>query len=568
MFWFGHCNTDRDCRKTFSRTREGKGMNVKIWILAGLAGFSMLQAEDIRIACLGNSITSGVGDHRDDPDTYPAQLDVLLGEGYLVQNFGVSGRTLLKHGDNPIWDEAAFSELLNFKPGIITISLGTNDSKPGNWIYKDEFVTDYTALIDTFLALDSHPIIYPCLPPPAFSEQYGIRDSIITADIIPMIRQVAVQKGVEVVDFYTPLLDDRALFPDGIHPNKDGLWIIAQILCKEFTGKEVRELADVNLALNAAVSTPVSSDFPGDLVDGDLVTDWPCRAGESVVVDLGAVQPVDLFHVHFAETAPYRYTIETSLDHSTWEMASDQSARRGSLQVAADRMEARDVRYVRLTLVAAGAGRETAQLTELCVLQAAGVHAPLLTYEIDKFTEKNARINLNVLSATPAGFLKVFIKNAADTSFSAYTGYRPGESKTFPLTLLPNLPKRCYAKGYKNGFEVSSDTLVLDYSLAAVDEKSAVHPNRFELDQNYPNPFNAGTRITFALTRESDVSIGVYNIKGQWITTLAEKSLPAGRHAVSWNGRGHQGRLVPSGVYFYRLRAGDDESIRKMLFVR
>ena len=162
---------------------------------------SRVGAVDTRVACLGNSITVGVGDHRDDPDTYPAQLDVLLGDGYNVQNFGVSGRTLLKHGDHPIWNEIAFTELLNFKPDIITVSLGTNDSKPWNWVYKDEFVPDYIALIDTFRTLDSNPIVYPCLPPPVFKEQDGIRDSVITKDIIAMIHQVAERKGTEIIDF-------------------------------------------------------------------------------------------------------------------------------------------------------------------------------------------------------------------------------------------------------------------------------------------------------------------------------------------------------------------------------
>jgi lysophospholipase L1-like esterase len=529
---------------------------------------SRVGAVDTRVACLGNSITVGVGDHRDDPDTYPAQLDVLLGDGYNVQNFGVSGRTLLKHGDHPIWNEIAFTELLNFKPDIITVSLGTNDSKPWNWVYKDEFVPDYIALIDTFRTLDSNPIVYPCLPPPVFKEQDGIRDSVITTDIIPMIHQVAERKGTEIIDFYTPLMDKGALFPDGIHPDKDGWWIMAQIVCKNLIGKEVQEITDVNLALNAGVLTPKSSAFPGDLVDGNPATFWPCQVGESVVVDLGSVQSVDLFHVHFGETAAYRYTIETSLDNMTWDMASDQSARRGSLQVAADGIGPRDVQYVRFTLVTAGEGRDRARLAELCVLRSAPVHAPVLSYRIDRFTEKDARIDLNIISTGPGGYLKYYTKNAADAPYTAATGYRPGDAKTVSVTIRPSSPKSYYAKFYKERYEAASEPLVLDYSLAAVDEKSAVHPNRFELDQNYPNPFNAETRITFALTRESDVSIGVYNIKGQWITTLAEKSLPAGRHAVSWNGRGHQGRLVPSGVYFYRLRAGDDESTRKMLFVR
>ena len=540
-------------------------MKPLILSLLFLGYFSAFGAEDIRVACLGNSITVGVGDHRDDPDTYPAQLDVLLGEGYNVQNFGVSGRTLLKHGDHPIWNEISFTELLNFKPDIITICLGTNDSKPWNWAYKDEFVPDYSAMIDTLRALDSNPEVYACLPTPSFSDQYDIRDSIITADIIPMIRQAAEQKGVEIIDFNTPLMDQGALFPDGIHPDKDGWWEMAKIIFRTLTGNNVQEIADVNLALNAGVLTPKSTAFPGELVDGNLATFWPCLAGESVVVDLGSVQSVDLFHVHFMETAAYRYTIETSSDNSTWNMASDQSARRGSLRVAVDRMEPLDVQYVRFTLVAAGEGLGVALLAELCVLKSAPVHAPILSYKIDKFTQSDARISLNIFSTIPGGCLKYYTKNSAGAQFTASTGYRLMDTKTYSVTVKPNAPKYFYAKFFKDGYEAASDPLMLDYSFTGAEEGKDVRPGFFVLNQNYPNPFNPSTKISFSLARNSHTVLGIFNSRGQKVTTLLEQRLTAGRHAITWDGLDSAGRRVPSGVYFYRLQADGPAIARKMV---
>lgn len=92
-----------------------------------------LHAEDvIRIACVGDSITYGAGIEERAKNSYPAQLQNLLGDRYQVENFGVSGRTLLKQGDKPYWDEPAYQNALKLKPDMVIIKLGTNDVKPLN----------------------------------------------------------------------------------------------------------------------------------------------------------------------------------------------------------------------------------------------------------------------------------------------------------------------------------------------------------------------------------------------------------------------------------------------------
>jgi len=89
---------------------------------------STLHAEDvIRIACVGDSITYGAGIKGRVTKSYPAQLQELLGATYNVGNFGVSGRTLLKKGDKPYWENKAYKNALDFKPDIVIIKLGTND---------------------------------------------------------------------------------------------------------------------------------------------------------------------------------------------------------------------------------------------------------------------------------------------------------------------------------------------------------------------------------------------------------------------------------------------------------
>ncbi|MFQ5674985.1 MAG: alkaline phosphatase D family protein [bacterium] len=102
----------------------------------------------------------------------------------------------------------------------------------------------------------------------------------------------------------------------------------------------------------------------------------------------------------------------------------------------------------------------------------------------------------------------------------------------------------------------------------SVDQAPAV-PNHFALNQNYPNPFNPATRITYELASESRVDLRIYNQLGQEVKALVnfQKQL-AGSHSAQWNGKDNQGRLVGSGVYFYRLNAGAFTESRKMLLLR
>ena len=91
---------------------------------------------------------------------------------------------------------------------------------------------------------------------------------------------------------------------------------------------------------------------------------------------------------------------------------------------------------------------------------------------------------------------------------------------------------------------------------------------RILLFQNYPNPFNPSTVIRFDLSRAAHVTLRVYNVKGELVSTVADGGMPAGRNEVDWKGTDDSGRAVASGVYFYRLAAGDDVRTRKMTLIR
>ncbi len=93
-------------------------------------------------------------------------------------------------------------------------------------------------------------------------------------------------------------------------------------------------------------------------------------------------------------------------------------------------------------------------------------------------------------------------------------------------------------------------------------------PTDFDLSQNVPNPFNPSTQIQFALPKDAQVNLSVYNVLGQHVTTLVNDFMRAGMQTVTWDGTDASGTTVASGVYFYKLRAGDFTDTKKMLLLK
>ena len=104
--------------------------------------------------------------------------------------------------------------------------------------------------------------------------------------------------------------------------------------------------------------------------------------------------------------------------------------------------------------------------------------------------------------------------------------------------------------------------------VTAVEEVASAGPQRFELDQNYPNPFNSGTVIRFGVPTSGEVELAVYNLAGQKVATLLQGVREAGQYVLRWDGRDGGGSELASGVYFYRLRAGDQVETRKLLLMQ
>ncbi len=106
----------------------------------------------------------------------------------------------------------------------------------------------------------------------------------------------------------------------------------------------------------------------------------------------------------------------------------------------------------------------------------------------------------------------------------------------------------------------------------AEDERENVEltslPTEYALDQNYPNPFNPTTTIKFAVPEAGEISLSIYNLRGQLIQTLYSGPIAAGRHSVVWNGTDSLGLRVASGIYVYRLTAKDFVATRKLAITK
>ena len=134
------------------------------------------------------------------------------------------------------------------------------------------------------------------------------------------------------------------------------------------------------------------------------------------------------------------------------------------------------------------------------------------------------------------------------------------------------------ALGVRNDFQIQDELLIeSDNNVAEVAvgvgievsvEEPNISPSRFELHQNYPNPFNPSTNIKFDIAQNSHVSITIFNLTGQKVSTLINRHLNIGSYIIIWHGLDDNGSQVPSGMYFYEMRTPSYQSIKKLVLVK
>lgn len=218
-----------------------------ILLLFAMVGGSFLgaanrpsQKQRVKLACVGNSITYGTGTPDPEVCSYPAQLCGILDTTiYEIRKFGRPGSTVLDKGHNPYVKSPEHAALMEFAPDIAVIHIGINDTDPRNWPnYNDEFVGDLYALtqrlrdrnpnVRLIMALNSPVrVIHPRFKSGTRLWRDKVRQAVAT---------VAEMADAELIDFETPLMDRMDLLPDGLHPNTDGLGLLAQSVAQAITG--------------------------------------------------------------------------------------------------------------------------------------------------------------------------------------------------------------------------------------------------------------------------------------------------------------------------------------------
>ena len=188
----------------------------------------------VRVACIGDSITDGHGIDLRTVNGYPAQMQTMLGDGYVVKNFGVSARTVMNSGDLPYMNELAWEDALAFQPDVVVVALGTNDSKEYNWVHKKDFAGDLQKMIDALKKLPSAPKIYLATPIPALKDSWTINEKVIAEEIIPLIEKAAKKnKLAGVIDLHGAFAGQDNLYQeDGIHPTQQGARTLAATVAK------------------------------------------------------------------------------------------------------------------------------------------------------------------------------------------------------------------------------------------------------------------------------------------------------------------------------------------------
>uniref|UniRef100_A0A7S2FRM8 SGNH hydrolase-type esterase domain-containing protein n=1 Tax=Alexandrium andersonii TaxID=327968 RepID=A0A7S2FRM8_9DINO len=218
----------------------------------GSAGVSLRRGKPgrpIKVACVGASITQGF--LSTPGHDYPAQVQRLLGDDYEVRNFGKSGRTALKDGkdwasfvkvDASYWQTKQYQDALAYMPDIVVLQFGANDSKDLNWkLHSQDMIPDYSALIQTFKKLASHPTVFVMAAPPVYNDGIYHMNATVVNDVLPdvFVRLSELNDLPKVVDVFgtfkkhcpslSPNTCDWMSF-DGAHPNDKGYRTMAEVV--------------------------------------------------------------------------------------------------------------------------------------------------------------------------------------------------------------------------------------------------------------------------------------------------------------------------------------------------
>lgn len=291
-----------------------------IYLFLTLSVVLYAQQHRIKVACIGNSITYGYGLPDRATQSYPVQLQKMLGESYQVENFGKSGATLLNKGHRPYMQQDEYHRAIDFAGDIVVIHLGINDTDPRDWPdYRDFFVKDYIALIDSFRVANPEARIMIARLTPIADRHLrflsGTRDW--HGEIQLAIENVACYAGVQLIDFHKPLYPYPFMLTDAVHPDPEGAFVLAQTVYSAITGDYGGLKMPLLYTDNMVLQREVPLTIQGTANAGDQVTvsiadrqmktkvgpngKWsvtlpPLKAGEPYTLKISTNQKVLQYH--------------------------------------------------------------------------------------------------------------------------------------------------------------------------------------------------------------------------------------------------------------------------------
>lgn len=181
----------------------------------------------LRIACIGASLTFGLGLPNRREQCYPAVLQRLLGPGYHVRNLGYAGACAMRGGHESYWETVTFQSATRFAPQVSIVCLGTNDAQHQNVPKLSAFEQDLADIAAHFASLSAGGRVLLAATPPVFPPLPEIDLEALNGRVRPGVERVARRLGLRLVDFYSPLADRPELFPDRLHPDAAGAEVLA-----------------------------------------------------------------------------------------------------------------------------------------------------------------------------------------------------------------------------------------------------------------------------------------------------------------------------------------------------
>lgn len=209
--------------------------------MSGVSNTTEAKEGTIKVACVCDSTTYGHGISGWPKNSYPSVLQELLGDGYHVNNYGVSSFAVQDDADRSYRTLAHYQESLAYDADFVVFMMGSNDSKAQNWKGGEVFREDLLSLLDSY---GDAQIILCTLPAAFFLE--GQTEGATNHDIQPLLvdeiaeitRSVAVERGYTLIDIHALTVQHPEWFEkDGVHPSNDGAAAIAREVCGVLSGK-------------------------------------------------------------------------------------------------------------------------------------------------------------------------------------------------------------------------------------------------------------------------------------------------------------------------------------------